>query len=746
LYPKTTRPVTRLAARKVRSSPQGQVETLERRLLFSAAVVGRHVFYNNSYFDGNDPAADTRDDSAVAPDKTALLPGGTATFANYTSYDKGLNGVMIDVAGLPQGAAPGADDFLFKVGNDGNPAGDGWSIAPPPRGISVRPGAGVDGSDRITIVWDDHAIQKQWLRATMLPSVDTALESPDVFYFGNAVGDDGNSATDARVTAADELGARAHPRTSANPAPVDDRYDYNRDRMVNVADQLIARRNHTTVDTALKLIAAPAREALEDFRNVPDVYAYDPARFAALWQTARTDTVRLALFGDSQETSPSGVGLVYVPRVNYEFWREYGNVPETQLVGHGSYGNTNPPADWLLRGNINRPGPSPTRVSADRLPPFPMPGPAAHSTKRSDRNVNGQAFGQFTTLLHDGAALDAGAQIPAGVNYFDPHGVVRAQLFAHTHPSSGEVAYKARPINPGNSPYYSAVTTAGTLELGLESATPGVRSGWTEPLNYAGKRYMNVEVHGSQDAKLTDVLGLRYHNDSRPEGVTVMDLAAGGHTSASILAGHANAGDVFAALGFHAAVIHYGANDINAGFSAEQFRQNTLALMAAVRSWTNDPHFKFILIADTDKASPGGERRVQYDRYVGAHFDIASRDPDVMVVNARRLMHAIGWDASKPTFWTFSTDGVHHTAEGARRLAEAEVRAMVSVGGGPAGAAVRGGNVARSRVAPVAGVRPPGSLFASRFGITADRAASSRGAAAESNPGREPWEREADER
>ena len=54
--------------------------------------MGRHVFYNNSAFDGNDPRANADDDLAVAPDKQALLPGQTATFVNYTSYGGGING------------------------------------------------------------------------------------------------------------------------------------------------------------------------------------------------------------------------------------------------------------------------------------------------------------------------------------------------------------------------------------------------------------------------------------------------------------------------------------------------------------------------------------------------------------------------------------------------------------------------------------------------------------------------------
>jgi hypothetical protein len=63
-----------------------------------ASVVGRFTFYNDSAYDGGDPAADSADDNAIAqnPDgspKAALLPGHNATFANYTSYTNGLNGI-----------------------------------------------------------------------------------------------------------------------------------------------------------------------------------------------------------------------------------------------------------------------------------------------------------------------------------------------------------------------------------------------------------------------------------------------------------------------------------------------------------------------------------------------------------------------------------------------------------------------------------------------------------------------------
>ena len=70
-----------------------------------AQVVGRHVFYNRSAADGHDAAANEADDLAVAADKAALLPGETASFDNLTGYSRGINGVMIDVLGLPTSTA-----------------------------------------------------------------------------------------------------------------------------------------------------------------------------------------------------------------------------------------------------------------------------------------------------------------------------------------------------------------------------------------------------------------------------------------------------------------------------------------------------------------------------------------------------------------------------------------------------------------------------------------------------------------
>jgi len=222
-------------------------------LLSAAGVNGRYVFYNNSAFDGHRAAADAQDDQAIA-DKAALLPGEVATFANYTSYSAGINGIMVDICGLAEGAVLD-DDFTFRTGNSKQPGA--WAAAPGPSQITVRPGSGAGGSDRVTITWPDNAISNTWLQVTVLDTPDTGLSAADVFYFGNAIGDTGNSPTDARVNASDMLLARNNPRSFLNPASIDLACDFNRDARVNATDMLIARNNQTHFLNALELIDVP---------------------------------------------------------------------------------------------------------------------------------------------------------------------------------------------------------------------------------------------------------------------------------------------------------------------------------------------------------------------------------------------------------------------------------------------------------------------------------------------------------
>ena len=228
----------------------------------AAQVIGRHIFYNNSSFDSNDPNASLDDDLAIAANKQALLPGQTATFANYTSFDKGINGVIIDVAGLA--GVPTVNDFEFRVGNNDDVSS--WTQAPEPT-IFRRANAGAESSDRLVLIWADGAIAGQWLSTTVLATETTGLSTSETFYFGNAIGETGNATSDAKVNATDEVETRNNPHTFADPATIEDAYDFNRDGRVNATDEIIARNHATTFVNELKLITAPVSNALQS--NAP---------------------------------------------------------------------------------------------------------------------------------------------------------------------------------------------------------------------------------------------------------------------------------------------------------------------------------------------------------------------------------------------------------------------------------------------------------------------------------------------
>lgn len=195
-------------------------------------IKGRFLFYNNSSFDS------VADGDAIAPDKQPLFDDQTATADNYSSYSLGINGVMIDIESL--NGEVDAGDFEFKVGNIDD--SDDWTEAPAPDSISTSPGEGIEGSDRITIVWPDGAIKSTWLQVRVLGNTTTKLAEDDVFYFGNVVGETTDSTEHAFVNASD-IGAIRSNLSGFFLVGIESEYDINRDGRVNASDIGIVRNN-----------------------------------------------------------------------------------------------------------------------------------------------------------------------------------------------------------------------------------------------------------------------------------------------------------------------------------------------------------------------------------------------------------------------------------------------------------------------------------------------------------------------
>lgn len=203
-----------------------------------STVSGRYVFYNHSSFDGNNAAANAGDDAAIAPDKTPYLPqGDLATFANVTSYSRGINGIMVDLSGESPHTSITADDFVFRVGNNNAPGG--WSAAPAPTSVLVRTNAGLSGADRVEITWADNAIQNQWLEVEVLANTRTGLTSSDLFYWGNKIGDTG-AGTPAGVFLTSAADATSVSGGNVGVAPLGSLRDFDRNGAVDPADRVIA--------------------------------------------------------------------------------------------------------------------------------------------------------------------------------------------------------------------------------------------------------------------------------------------------------------------------------------------------------------------------------------------------------------------------------------------------------------------------------------------------------------------------
>ena len=226
-------------------------ERLESRTLL-ATVAGRFIAHD-------DPSSAGAFD--IATDKQPLFPGEAATFANYTSDVRGIRRLVIDLAGRSNASALLASDFQFRMGNDSHFTN---AAAAPLPFITTRNHAGDDGSDRVTLTWEPADLRNTWLEVTIHPTRRTELSGSDVFYFGNAVGETGDSLRHAVVNVVDEDLVRQH--AGSGRGNVDARFDFNRDHWVDGSDVAIARDFRTNFATSLALIAPPAPETSQPSR------------------------------------------------------------------------------------------------------------------------------------------------------------------------------------------------------------------------------------------------------------------------------------------------------------------------------------------------------------------------------------------------------------------------------------------------------------------------------------------------
>ena len=193
------------------------------------AIPNRQVFYKNSGFTGVPAALDS---------SKVLLRSTTTTqvtsFANVINYSRGINGLVLDVAGLAA-ASLSASDFIFRVapaGASGTVDPNTWLAAPTPTLIDVTPGNATTAA-RVRLEWADEAIMNTWLQIIVKANANTGLINREVFYIGHAYGEVDGVAP-YRLTTIDVGLVRAAVGNAI--VSVNDVRDFDKDRRITTTD------------------------------------------------------------------------------------------------------------------------------------------------------------------------------------------------------------------------------------------------------------------------------------------------------------------------------------------------------------------------------------------------------------------------------------------------------------------------------------------------------------------------------
>lgn len=197
------------------------------------AVAGRQVFYNNSGYETNGGVNAALDSAKVLLKSTASAQ--PTTFANVSNYVKGINGVVLDVAGLASTNLT-ASDFTFRVApNAISGAADPSTWSAPsqaPTSITVIAGNSTTPA-RVRLEWNDNVIQNTWLQIIVKANVNTGLINREVFYLGHALAEV-EGASPYRVSTTDVGLVRAGVGNAI--VSVNDIRDIDKDRRITTTD------------------------------------------------------------------------------------------------------------------------------------------------------------------------------------------------------------------------------------------------------------------------------------------------------------------------------------------------------------------------------------------------------------------------------------------------------------------------------------------------------------------------------
>lgn len=366
------------------------------------------------------------------------------------------------------------------------------------------------------------------------------------------------------------------------------------------------------------------------YLDVPRVTATEPAFFRARFLESTSQVVRIALFGDSQETAPSGAGMFYVAHLNARFAGILG--APTESVIYAMLDTVDPP-HWLAATEGSA-ALRPTTIPADQtLPNFFPQSLVAGGGALPDW--------QRTLFLHDASRtvdprLDGGA-------WFDQTGPFTAEVLALRRGNAPGLAWRNRPSDASFPDPGAAAVQSGVLSFGPKTPIDGYAWLSTPPLSLGGKRHLQLDLRGLSAKVGQDVVGVRLRSAGPQRGAVVQSIARGGLRLADFPAEYGGSGAMLRAVAPRVAVLHYGANDAFLGTTREEWRARLLAMIGWIRRETGDAQFPVIIASEVKlSGSPQANETIDWMPVV-AH-DLALADPRVLALNLRRVTEEeYGW-------------------------------------------------------------------------------------------------------
>jgi lysophospholipase L1-like esterase len=408
----------------------------------------------------------------------------------------------------------------------------------------------------------------------------------------------------------------------------------------------------------------------QSWTELPDTYTQTPCLWTGLFAQARTGIVHLGMFGDSQETCPTGRGDVYVPALSARLAAEFGTAETPWYLAGFPFGGGGPWGSFLGRSGAAAPGCTlSSRVTHDTVPPGTQ---LAQTSAVTGENANfDQRYGWLLMLDHDATYVNPGAQI-GGVTYFDRSNGVYIDVWGRSFPGSSELTLKVT-TTTGPLTYYGAYVGTYTTSMGLDDANETLKHQAFGPF-YPGSARLQVEVYGNDESRVADLATVRFIA-AGGHGITLSTFSDGGYRADTLYTWHANSGPYLGAIGLDAAVLTYGANDGGQGFSAQVFKDRLRTDISWLRAAVGRPDFPVIIVTDAYRRMDNPAYYAEYDLYPQVSYEIACEDAYVLFVNSRKLTDAIGWDASG--YAAFLADSVHYTDFGAREKARVESEAII---------------------------------------------------------------------